>query len=102
MGDIKLIAVEEHVAYPGLFKDLGVDNHATRMLGSRFGEIGKSYAGERVLSTSSQRIQDMGDNGVAVQILGLSGAINSTHLVGEKESAAVTVAREVNNELLSQ
>ena len=56
LRDIKVIAVEEHVAYPYLFKDLGVDNHATRSLGSRFSQIGKSYAGERVLSASSQRI----------------------------------------------
>ncbi|MCJ1304000.1 hypothetical protein MMC08_006811 [Hypocenomyce scalaris] len=99
MRDIKLVAVEEHVAYPNLFKGLGVDNHASRTLGSRMGQIGQSYAGERVLSASHQRVQDMDDNGVAVQILGLSGAINSTHLVGEKAPAAAAVARDVNNEL---
>ena len=36
---------------------------------------------------------------VPVQILGLSGAINSTHLVGENESIAAAVARNVNDEL---
>ena len=97
--DVKLIAVEEHVAYPGLFNELGVNNHASRTLGSRFCQIGNSYAGARVLSTSHQRIQDMDENGVAIQILGLSGPINSTHLVGEKKSVAAAVARDVNNEL---
>ena len=42
----------------------------------------------------------MDENGaIAIQILGMSGAVNSTHLVGEKESAAAKVAKEVNNEL---
>ena len=35
----------------------------------------------------------------ALQILGLSGAINSTHLVGEKAPVGATIARDVNNEL---
>ena len=99
LHDIKLVAVEEHIAYPDLFKDLGVDNHASRKLGSRMGQIGKSYAGERVTSASHQRVQDMNDNGVAVQILGLTGAINSTHLVGKKAPQGAAVARDVNNEM---
>ena len=99
LRDIKVVAVEEHVAYPYIFEDLGVDNHASRKLSSRMGQIGKSYAGERVVTASHPRIQDMDENGVAVQILGLSGAINSTHLVGERAPQGAKVAEDVNNEL---
>ena len=99
LRDIKVIAVEEHISYPDVFRDLEVNNHASRKLGSRMGQIGKSYAGERVVTVSHQRIQDMDDNGVAVQILGLSSAINSTHLVGENAPVGAKVAQDVNNEL---
>lgn len=101
LHDIKLIAVEEHVAYPGLFQDRGVENHATAKLGSRFGQIGKSYTSERLSTTSNPRLQDMNENGISVQILGLSGAINSTHFVGEKEAEGVAIAKEVNNAIKS-
>ena len=99
LGGIKPIGVEEHIAYPHLFEDTGVDNHAAQKLGSRFGQISQSYPGQRVTLASDLRLQDMNENGIAVQILGLTGAINSTHLVGEKASAGVAIARQVNDEL---
>ena len=99
LRDIKPIGVEEHIAYPHLFKDLGVNNHASQKLGSRFDQISHSYPGQRVTVASDLRIQDMNENGIALQILGLTGAINSTHLAGEQASTGVAIAKEVNNQL---
>jgi len=99
LRNIHPIGVEEHIAYPHLFKDTGVENHASQKLGSRFGQISNSYPGQRVTLASDLRLQDMDENGIALQILGLAGPINSTHLVGEKASTGVAIAIEVNNEL---
>ena len=99
LRDIKPIGVEEHIAYPHLFEDSGVSNHATQKLGARFGQISNSYPGQRVTVASDLRIQDMNDNGIALQVLGLAGAINSTHLLGDKASTGAAIAKEVNNEM---
>ena len=99
LRDIKPIAVEEHIAYPELFKDSGVDNHASQKLGSRMGQISHSYPGQRVRAAGDVRIQDMDDNGVALQVLGLTGAINSTHITAESGQAGVIIAKQVNDRL---
>jgi predicted TIM-barrel fold metal-dependent hydrolase len=99
MRTVKLIGVEEHVTFPNLFRELSIDNHASRQLGARMGQLTQSYAGERLPDIADQRLKDMNENGVAVQILSLSSAINSTHLGGEEATRGVALARDVNTEL---
>ena len=99
LHNMKLIAVEEHITFPHLFQDLSVENHASQRLGSRMGQLTKSYASDRLADTEHHRILDMDHNGVTMQILGLSSTINSTHLVGDQAPTGVTLARNINNEL---
>ena len=97
--DIKIVAVEEHVAYPELFHNSGIENHATQRLGARFSQIGKSYTSERLGTTADLRLWDMDKNGVSVQILGLGGPVNSTHFVGDKAAQGTAIARDANNKI---
>ena len=96
---MKLIGVEEHITFPQLLKELAVDNHASQKLGARMDQLTGSYAAERLADRSRKRLNDMDDHGISVQILGLSSAINSTHLGGDQAQAGVALARDINNEL---
>lgn len=80
---LKVIALEEHISYPEIFKNLNVDNHASRTLDSRIGQITQSYAMQRVTAASEPGISDMDENGIAVQILGLSGS-STRHIWSER------------------
>ena len=99
LGNVKVIAVEEHVAFPEIFNQHRIQNHATSRLGARFGQIGKSYTSERLGTTADVRVKDMDNNGISVQILGLGGPINSTHFVGDKAAQGVAVSKNANDKI---
>ena len=99
LRDIKLVGIEEHLALPDVFNGVSLDNHATRTCEAGMRKLPDPYAGERVADIAKKRLQDMDDNGMAMQILGLTATINTTHLLGDMASKGVALATDINNEL---
>lgn len=96
---LRVIGVEEHVAFPELTKRIpneGVAKHAKMIFGEMVRHEAMSYAASRVTDVSNQRIADMDAGGVGIQVLSLAGAVNSMHLEPE---AGLQYARDVNDSL---
>ena len=94
---LKLIGVEEHMALPDVFRGVRLDHHATRQYETGMRHIPGTYVAERVADVNSRRIPEMDQDGIAVQILGLTSTINTTHFLGDRIEEGVKLAKAVND-----
>ena len=95
-SELNIVAVEEHVTFPSLLSLVSSNTHAWKVFAARSETQRVAYARTRSTAVGQARIADMDEAGIAVQILSLAGAVNSTHLPGEK---GVQLAQDINNEL---
>ena len=81
LHDMKIIGVEEHTTFPTLVKRIPRNSHPahimTQLIISAYPQIRKM---EQLADNNKIRIKEMDDGGMSMQILSLSGALNSTHL----------------------
>ena len=99
LHDLKIIGVEEHVSFPQLLQRIPNDGpafHARKINGEMVNHQSLAYAGGRASHLGTGRIRDMDEGGIALQILSLAGAVNSTHM---EPHAGLQLARDINNEL---
>jgi uncharacterized protein len=100
LHDMKIIGVEEHTTFPTLVKRIPRNSHPahimTQLMNSAYPQIRKM---EQLADNNKIRIKEMDDGGMSMQILSLSGALNSTHLGIEVSQAGVDLARDINNEM---
>jgi hypothetical protein len=94
---LKIIGVEEHAAFPEIMKRIpneGAARHAREMIGHMTEQESGGFARGRVTNISTQRVTDMDEGGIAMQVLSTTGAINSTFLEPE---AGLALSRDINN-----
>ena len=99
LHDLKVIGVEEHIAFPKLLARINESDaakHATDTLNSILSYPPFQYVKGRVDSAGAQRMKDMDEGNIAVQILSLSGAVNTTFL---QPQDGLELARLINDEL---
>lgn len=99
LHDLKIVGVEEHVVFPHLMSQIPSDGlavHAKTIFGEVIDHEAVAYARGRANNTGSQRIQDMDEGGISIQILSLAGPVNCMHM--EREAAS-TFAHAINNAL---
>ena len=96
---LKIIGVEEHVTFPKLFAGVASNSHSSHIFAHRSEHPTVDYAKQRSTNTGAQRIADMDESGVTMQLLSLAGAVNSTHLTGGEAHRGVKLAREINDQL---
>ena len=94
---MKIIGVEEHVTFPELLRRVGKDGHSAQIFEARSQHPSVDYAKSRSTDVGQQRLTDMDSGGVAMQILSLAGAVNSTHLTGPDSQAGVQLAKDLND-----
>jgi predicted TIM-barrel fold metal-dependent hydrolase len=94
---IKIIGVEEHAAFPEFtarVPDEGAAQHARKMIGLMSRQESVAFAHGRLTNLGTQRTSDMDEGGIAMQVLSLAGAVNSTFLEPE---AGLALSRDINN-----
>ena len=96
LQDLKIICVEEHATFPDLLQRVPADCFAVQKTHDLGEHPLMAYIRGRITDVAGQRIKDMDDGKIAVQVLSLAGTVNSTHLVGE---ASVELARDINDAL---
>jgi predicted TIM-barrel fold metal-dependent hydrolase len=99
LRDLKVIGVEEHVIFPDLTARIpheGLAVHAKEVFGQLVSHEAMAYARGRSTDIGGQRIQDMQEGGIAMQILSLAGPVNCMQMEPEPGAA---LARDINNEL---
>ena len=96
LHSLKIIGVEEHAVFPSLLECVPADCFAVQKTGSLGEHPLMAYIRGRITDVGDQRIKDMNDGQIAIQILSLAGTVNSTHLANE---AGVGLARDINNAL---
>lgn len=99
LRDLKIIGVEEHVSFPRLLHRIpneGRAKHAKKIFGLLVQHEAMSYATGRVSDLGKQRLADMDEGSIAMQILSLAGPVNSMYLDPEE---AIRFAREINDGL---
>ena len=99
LPELKVIGVEEHVTFPKLLAGVATDSHSSQVFAERSKYPTVGYAKARSTNTGAQRVADMDESGVTMQILSLAGAVNSTHLTGNDAQEGVKLAININNEL---
>lgn len=100
LRDLKVIGVEEHVTFPKLMSRIseeGPAQHATSIFAELNGHSAFEYAKTRIGDFGQQRIDDMNNGQISMQILSLAGPVNTTLI--ENPTSALGIAREINNEL---
>lgn len=97
LHDMKVIGVEEHTTFPDLLKRLPKDGrHSAQVYAEIIEHPSQLYAKGRTADLGKQRLKDMDEGEIAVQILSLGGSNNSMLLPGEE---GVRLAQDINNEL---
>ena len=96
LRDMKVIGVEEHTTFPELLKRIPHNDHASQIFFQSAQHPPMAFARTRIANLGEQRLKDMDESGVTLQILSLAGAVNSTHVAEEE---GVQLAREINDEL---
>lgn len=99
LADLKIIAVEEHFAFPDLLGGLShvsdAAHDASDVVANFMALDEFNYAKSRFVDIG-KRIQDMDEEEIAVQIISLAGAVNTTFLDPEPGAA---LARKINARL---
>ena len=93
---MKVIGVEEHTSFPTILARLPKNTRAADIYAAITGHPSLAYAKGRTADLDTQRLKDMDEGGIAVQILSLGGSNNSMLLPG---SEGVRLAQDINNEL---
>ena len=93
------IGVEEHITFPHLFERIPKEPHVAEVFGHMMGHKDMKYVKGRSTDAGEQRLKDMDEGGIAVQILSLAGAVNTTHLAETDPKGGVELARDINNAL---
>ncbi len=99
LRDVKIIGVEEHVTFPDLMKDIpntGAAGHAKRFLGAIVQHEALVYAQGRATDLGLQRLKDMDEGGIAMQVLSFGSAVNCMHVEPE---TGLQMARQINDRL---
>ncbi|MCJ1284451.1 hypothetical protein MMC26_003783 [Xylographa opegraphella] len=96
---IRTIGVEEHIMFPQLMSRIPKDSHAAAIMKSMMSNSSVTYSKSRTTNGGEQRIKNMDEGGVAMQILSSVGLPNCTHLGDTDPKGAVELAREINDEL---
>lgn len=97
LRNMKVIGVEEHCTFPELLKRLPTKGrHSAEIYQNVLDNPSLAYAKGRTANLSEQRLKDMDEGGMAVQILSLGGSNNSMLLPGAE---GVRLAQDINNEL---
>lgn len=99
LKDLKIIGVEEHVVFPHLtarIPDMGLAEHAKHIFSQLVGHEAMQYARGRSTETGAQRLHDMNEGGIAMQILSLAGPVNCMQMEPEP---GLALAQDINNEL---
>ena len=103
LHDMKIIGVEEHIAFPELLERVPKDTHASQVFASRLSLKVPypiiPYTKQRATNSGELRVNEMDQCGIAVQILSLAGAVNSTHLGARDAQAGIDLARDINNKM---
>ena len=97
LEDLKIIGVEEHTVYPQFldsFPDDGACRHPKQMLNVLKKRGDSTERIRRLVDLGEGRIKDMNRFGVSMQVLGVTGGMNSTHLDPE---AGLSLSRQVND-----
>ncbi|KAJ5632773.1 hypothetical protein N7490_009112 [Penicillium lividum] len=97
--DMKIIGVEEHVIFPELtnrIPDEGLAAHAKKIFRQLVYHEAMAYARGRSTDVGNQRLHDMNEGGIAMQILSLAGPVNCMQL---KPEAGLALSRDINNAL---
>lgn len=95
LRDLKIIAVEEHIAFPDLLKLIPQDDYLVSTFQKVLKNGGLAYASGR-RSAGEQRIKDMDQGNIAFQVLSLSGAIGVTFM---EPQPGYELSVQINNEL---
>ena len=97
LHDMKVIGVEEHTTFPSLLKRLPKDGrHSAQVYAEIIEHPSLAYAKGRTADLGTQRLKDMDEGGISIQILSLGGSNNSMLLPGAE---GVRLAQDINNEL---
>ncbi|MCJ1401527.1 hypothetical protein MMC11_004742 [Xylographa trunciseda] len=96
---IRCIGVEEHIVFPQLMSRIPKDPYYSAIMKSMMGHPSMTYVNGRTTNGGEQRIKDMDEGGIAVQILSSAGMPNCTHLADSDPEAAVELSKGINNEL---
>ena len=99
LSDMKVIGVEEHMAIQEPLNNIRKTDEVTHVIEILKGAMTYSmfeYPKGRADNFGPQRLQDMDDGGIAVQILSFSGPLNTTHM---DPQAGLEAARQINGQL---
>ena len=91
---MKVIGVEEHTTFPHLLARLPKNTRATEIYAAITEHPSLAYAKGRTADLDIQRLKDMDEGDIAVQILSLGGSNNSMLLPG---SEGIRLAQDINN-----
>ena len=83
--------------FPELYKRIPTDIHAWKVFAARSQHPSVRYARSRISGSGHRGLDDMDRGGVAVQVLSMASAVNSTYLRGDDTQAGVQLAREIND-----
>ncbi|MCJ1290964.1 hypothetical protein MMC34_002506 [Xylographa carneopallida] len=96
---IRTIGVEEHIMFPQLMSRIPKYSYSSSITKSMMSNPSMTYMKGRTANGGEQRIKDMDEGGIAVQILSSVGLPNFTHLGDTDPEGAVELAKEINDEL---
>ncbi|MCJ1317593.1 hypothetical protein MMC15_002918 [Xylographa vitiligo] len=96
---IRTIGVEEHIMFPRLMSRVPKDSYSSAIMKSMMSNPSVTYVKGRSTDSGGQRIRDMDEGGVAVQVLSSVGLPNCTHRGDTDPKRGVELAKEINNEL---
>ena len=96
LRDMKIVGFEEHTTFPELLKRLPKDGRHSAQVSEVIKHPSLVYAKGRTADLGTQRLKDMDEGGIAVQLLSLGGSNNSMLLPGEE---GVKLAQDINNGL---
>jgi hypothetical protein len=78
---LEIIGVEEHAAFPEIMRRIPNEDaakHAREMMAHMTQQASVGVARGRATDIGTQRVSDMDDAGIAMQVLSTTGAINRT------------------------
>ena len=99
LKDLKIIGVEEHVSFPDILKDIPSSRaagHAKAKFRKLLDHECLVYAQGRMTDTGANRLRDMDEGGIAMQVLSMGSAVNTMHIEPE---VGLQMAQKINDRL---
>ena len=93
------LAWKSNISFPQILERIPKDGHVSEIFGNMMRHSQMGYVKGRVIEAGEQRLKDMNEGGIAVQILSMAGAVNSTHFPRTDSKIGIEVARDINGEL---